>query len=190
VTGAPSPATPRRSARSPLADLGASLARLHRRARDSRPGRAVDLAARAAPRRPDVRDLDRPAPDPGTRTFWRLFTRAVFATEAANLSLLHVLTYVNQAGSVETLIDTSGGAQQDRVVGGTARIAELLAEELGDAVRLGRPRRGRPPRRERRRGGAVGRRAGPRPPRGRRAAADARRTARPTTRRFPPSGTC
>jgi monoamine oxidase len=122
-----------------LADLGASLTRLHRRARDIDP--AAPWTTRHA-QHLDARTFETwiaRHPTRATRTFWRLFTRAVFATEAANLSLLHVLTYVNQAGSVETLIDTSGGAQQDRVVGGTARIAELLAEELGDAVRLGCP---------------------------------------------------
>jgi monoamine oxidase len=122
-----------------LADLVASLARLHRRAR------AIDPATPWTTRHAqhlDARTFESWVarhPTRATRAFWRLFARAVFATEAANLSLLHVLTYVHQAGSVETLVETTGGAQQDRVVGGTARIAELLADQLGDTVRLGVP---------------------------------------------------
>ncbi len=122
-----------------LADLAASLPRLHRRAA------AVDPAQPWTTRHAqhlDARTFESwiaRHPTRGARTFWRLFTRAVFATEPANLSLLHVLTYVRQAGSVAALVDTTGGAQQDRVVGGTARIAEVLAERLGDRVRLDAP---------------------------------------------------
>jgi monoamine oxidase len=122
-----------------LADLATSMARFQRRVSQVDP--ATPWTSRHA-QHLDARTFESwiaRHPTRGTRTFWRLFTRAVFATEAANLSLLHVLTYVRQAGSVDTLIDTTGGAQQDRVVGGTARIADLLAEQLGDAVRLGAP---------------------------------------------------
>jgi monoamine oxidase len=122
-----------------LADLGASVARLHRRARGIDP--AEPWTARHA-QHLDARTFESWVarhPTRGTRAFWRLLTRAVFATEPANLSLLHVLTYVRQAGSVDVLIDTGGGAQQDRVVGGSVLIAERLAAELGAAVRLGTP---------------------------------------------------
>lgn len=120
-----------------LADLATSLARFQRRADGIDPVRPWHS--------PRAQHLDastfeswlRRHPTRGARMFWRLFSRAVFATEAANLSLLHVMTYVRQAGSVPALIDTAGGAQQDRVVGGTARIAEVLADRLEDRVRLG-----------------------------------------------------
>ncbi|MEX1164864.1 MAG: flavin monoamine oxidase family protein [Nitriliruptor sp.] len=122
-----------------LADLAASMARLHRQA--GRVDPAAPWTARHA-QHLDARTFETWVarhPTRAARSFWRLFARAVFATEAANLSLLHVLTYVRQAGSVETLIDTTGGAQQDRVVGGTARIAELLADQLDPSVRLDTP---------------------------------------------------
>jgi monoamine oxidase len=122
-----------------LADLGASVARLDRRARGIDP--AEPWTARHA-QHLDARTFESWVarhPTRGTRTIWRLITRAVFATEAANLSLLHVLTYVRQAGSVDVLTGTGGGAQQDRVVGGTVLIAERLAAELGGAVRLSTP---------------------------------------------------
>ena len=54
-----------------------------------------------------------------------------------DLSLLHVLFYTHSAGSFQNLIGTTGGAQQDRFVGGSALIAQRMADQLGAAtVRL------------------------------------------------------
>jgi monoamine oxidase len=64
------------------------------------------------------------------RDFFRIVTEAVWATLPANLSLLHALFYTKSAGSLETLITTSGGAQQDRVVGGMGQLAQRLAAGL------------------------------------------------------------
>jgi monoamine oxidase len=63
----------------------------------------------------------------------------VFAAEPGDLSLLHVLFYSHSGGSFQRLIDTTGCAQQDRFVGGSALIAERLAAALGSAVRLSAP---------------------------------------------------
>jgi len=74
------------------------------------------------------------------RSLLTLGAEAVFAAEPGDLSLLHVLFYSHSGGSFQTLIDTTGGAQQDRFVGGSALIAERLAGQLGPAsVRLGAP---------------------------------------------------
>jgi monoamine oxidase len=64
---------------------------------------------------------------------------AVFAVEPSELSLLHVLFYAASAGGWDDLLDTEGGAQQDRIVGGSQRISLRMAEELGDRVRLSTP---------------------------------------------------
>ncbi|MGH2723714.1 MAG: flavin monoamine oxidase family protein [Actinomycetota bacterium] len=69
----------------------------------------------------------------------RLFVEAVFTTEADMVSLLFALYYMRSGISLENLITTSGGAQQDRFVGGSHLVAVRLAERLGDAVRLGSP---------------------------------------------------
>ena len=53
--------------------------------------------------------------------------------------MLHVLFYSHSGGSFQRLIDTTGGAQQDRFVGGSALLAERLAAKLGDIVRLESP---------------------------------------------------
>jgi monoamine oxidase len=75
----------------------------------------------------------------GARTLLALAAEAVFAAEPGDLSMLHVLFYSHSGGSFQRLIDTTGGAQQDRFAGGSAVIAERLAISLGDVVRLEAP---------------------------------------------------
>ncbi|MFD1250233.1 flavin monoamine oxidase family protein [Nocardioides ginsengisoli] len=76
--------------------------------------------------------------EPEAVAYWQALVRGVFAAEPAELSLLHFLFYVKSNTSLEVLISTTGGAQEQRVVGGTHQISERLAEGLGDVVRLGR----------------------------------------------------
>ncbi|MFC7831071.1 flavin monoamine oxidase family protein [Streptomyces sp. NPDC057375] len=71
------------------------------------------------------------------RRFFRVLVPALFSAESPELSLLHFLFYVRSGTSLETLVATTGGAQETRVVGGTHQISEQIAAELGDAVRLG-----------------------------------------------------
>jgi monoamine oxidase len=63
----------------------------------------------------------------------------IWAVHPSQLSLLHVLFYINAAGGFERLANCDGGAQQDRVLGGSHMLAKRMAAELGDAVRLGVP---------------------------------------------------
>jgi monoamine oxidase len=74
------------------------------------------------------------------RDVLRLAIIGVWAAEPRDVSLLHVLFYIRSAGSIEILTDAEGGAQQDRVVGGTQLISLRMAEELGaTAVELASP---------------------------------------------------
>lgn len=74
------------------------------------------------------------------RSLFELATEAVWAAEPADVSLLHVLFYTHSGGGFNVLVGTGGGAQQDRFHGGSQRIAELLAEALGQGrVRLSSP---------------------------------------------------
>ena len=75
----------------------------------------------------------------GARSLLELGTEAVWAAEPADLSLLHLLFYINSAGGFESLLDTGGGAQQDRFVGGSQLISLRLAEELGKRIVLDAP---------------------------------------------------
>jgi len=63
-----------------------------------------------------------------------LACEAVWAADAADVSLLHFLAYASSGGGLQALISTDGGAQQSRVVGGSQLIALALAEGLEDAV--------------------------------------------------------
>ncbi|MFF7774868.1 flavin monoamine oxidase family protein [Streptomyces tanashiensis] len=70
------------------------------------------------------------------RRFFRLLVPTLFSAESPELSLLHFLFYIRSGTSLQTLVATTGGAQERRVVGGTHRISERMAAGLGDAVRL------------------------------------------------------
>jgi monoamine oxidase len=124
-----------------LAELALHVARLERLQRD------VDPAAPWS--HPDAAALDArtfasfaaPLRTRAARAFFDIAMRAIFATEPSNVSLLHVLTYLRSGGGFESLIDVRGGAQQDRVVGGTQQLSLGLASLLGDRVRLRSPAR-------------------------------------------------
>src|SRR5215217_1336093 len=75
----------------------------------------------------------------GGRTLMELGIEAVWAAEPADVSLLHVLFYIASAGGYDLLLDTSGGAQQDRFVGGSQLVAQRAAQDLGDRLVLGAP---------------------------------------------------
>ncbi|MEZ5373210.1 MAG: flavin monoamine oxidase family protein [Microthrixaceae bacterium] len=76
---------------------------------------------------------------PTGREYFRVACEAVFSAESADLSALHALFYAKSGTDLDTLLATDRGAQQDRIVGGSARIAEVMAERLGDRVRLDTP---------------------------------------------------
>src|SRR3954466_11332468 len=70
----------------------------------------------------------------GGRALIELGVQAVWAAQPADGSLLHVLFYCHSGGSFERLLDTEGGAQQDRFVGGSQLVSIRVAEALGDGV--------------------------------------------------------
>lgn len=69
----------------------------------------------------------------------QLAIESVFSAQPRDLSLLHVLFYIHSAGSLDNLINTEGGAQDSRIVGGSQRIALAMAAELGARVLLQAP---------------------------------------------------
>ena len=68
--------------------------------------------------------------------FLRLLVPALCSAEAEEMSFLHFLRFVQGAKGLNRLVSTTGGAQESRVVGGSHLIAERMATELGDRVRL------------------------------------------------------
>lgn len=73
------------------------------------------------------------------RAYFRLLTQALFSAEPEDLSALWSAYYIGTGGGLDTMISSAGGAQQDRVVGGSQQIAIALAEQLGDRVNLDAP---------------------------------------------------
>jgi monoamine oxidase len=73
------------------------------------------------------------------RNYFRVATEAVFSAQSGNLSALHALFYAHSGTDLEGLLSTEGGAQQDRIVGGSILIAQVMAEGLGDHVHLDSP---------------------------------------------------
>jgi monoamine oxidase len=132
-------ATPRLGAFA-LADLAQGLARFTRLAN------RVSLTEPWAT--PDAEVLDgqtfetwirRNLRTPTGRSYFRVVCEAVFAAESTDMSLLHALFYAHSGTDLETLISTDRGAQQDRIVGGSIRIAEAMAASLAERVLLGDP---------------------------------------------------
>lgn len=65
---------------------------------------------------------------------------AIWAHDPAAVNLLGGLSRIHEAGGLDNLTAVRGGVLQDRVVGGATRIAEVIADELGDdAVLCGCP---------------------------------------------------
>ena len=54
-------------------------------------------------------------------------------------SLLHLLFLARAHGSISKLFSIEGGGQESLVVGGAGEVARRMAEQLGDAVRVGQP---------------------------------------------------
>lgn len=109
---------------------------------------AASIDASAPWESEDAEELDRQALDTWLAgvtdnslvlRMFRVLVPALFSAESPELSLLHFLFYVKSGTSLETLVATTGGAQETRVVGGTHQISERMAAELGDRVRLNVP---------------------------------------------------
>lgn len=123
-----------------LADVGQAQARLDRLAR--RVPLDTPWAGPGAAHQDSMTFASWLSRNVGTRAARELLTvavRAVWACEPDDVSLLHVLFYLHSGGGWDSLIGTSGGAQQDRVVGGTQLLATGLAAGLGDRLLLDRP---------------------------------------------------
>lgn len=65
--------------------------------------------------------------------------RTTWGCEPDEVSLLHALHYIHQAGGLSSMLDTEGGAQEEHFVEGSHAIAVRVAERLGAAVRLDAP---------------------------------------------------
>jgi monoamine oxidase len=77
---------------------------------------------------------------PAGRDLFEMAVRGLFAAPDPNdVSLLNLLFLVRAHGKIEHLFSIEGGSQENLVDGGLGALAERLATELGDAVRLETP---------------------------------------------------
>ncbi len=123
-----------------LADLGQGLLRFQRLARRidlDRPWTSRDAARLDGQTfRSWIRRNLRTAVG---RAYFEIACESIWAAEPSDMSLLHALFYARSGTDLDSLIAVDRGAQQDRVVGGSVRVAEAMAVELGDRVRLSSP---------------------------------------------------
>jgi len=114
-----------------LADIGQAQARLNRMSRQV-PLDAPWTAPHATAW--DRQTLDswarRNLRTRGGRDVLQLAAEAIWAAQMSEPSLLHVLFYIRSAGGFEALTGVRGGAQQDRVAGGTQAISLAAAAGL------------------------------------------------------------
>lgn len=123
-----------------MGDIGYALWRLDRTARQLAPfDTTANPRMAALDKQTFASWINRHVRTRQGRNCMRLITETIFAAEPEDISAFWACSYVAAAGGAAMLINTEGGAQQDRIAGGSQLIAIRLAEKLGDAVRLGCP---------------------------------------------------
>ena len=75
----------------------------------------------------------------GERLLVEMATAATLGVMPRELSLLWFLFYIRSSGGLRDLLSTQDGAQDRRFVGGSQMISRLMADELGDKLRLASP---------------------------------------------------
>jgi monoamine oxidase len=73
------------------------------------------------------------------RDLFDMAVRGLFATDLNDVSLLHLLFLAHAHGGIDKLFSIEGGAQENMVTGGLGELADRIASELGDALRVGSP---------------------------------------------------
>nr|WP_255771517.1 FAD-dependent oxidoreductase [Microbulbifer guangxiensis] len=123
-----------------LLDLGQAMARFERMAKSIDPATPwTHPRAQEWDRQTLATWLQRNCKTRRARELFAIGIGAVFAAEPEELSLLHALFYARSGHSLERLLSVTGGAQQDRIHGGTAGLCTRMAMELGDDLHLNAP---------------------------------------------------
>jgi monoamine oxidase len=121
-----------------LSDLALSRLKLGRAVRNVDPQRPWDAPSAAELDSLTLADwLERNVRTRVARDLIELSAKTVWGAHPGELSLLWSLAYMAAGGGFEKLLDVEGGAQQDRVVGGSALISERMATALEGRVVLG-----------------------------------------------------
>lgn len=123
-----------------LLSLGQGMFRLDRMAR-SLPVEEPWLAKRAAAwdARSTADWIDANVPTRDAKHLLRATVRGLLTADPSEISLLHLLYLTRSAGGLSTLLSVEGGYQQDRISGGAQTMANIMAADLGDAIRCNSP---------------------------------------------------
>ncbi len=73
------------------------------------------------------------------RDFFKIAAEAIWATDPAEISLLHALFYIKSGRDLDTLMNIKNGAQEERFVGGAQTMADRLAASFPDTIQLNTP---------------------------------------------------
>jgi monoamine oxidase len=73
------------------------------------------------------------------KSLLRLAVLALLSVEPRDISMLYLLFYIHSGGGLTMLLATKGGAQQDRIVGGSQAVANAMARELGGRILYNSP---------------------------------------------------
>ena len=73
----------------------------------------------------------------GSRDLMAIMSRVTWGAEPDEVSMLHAVRYVKTSGGLDRMLDVVGGAQQDHFPHGSGEMAQRIAAELGDRIRLG-----------------------------------------------------
>lgn len=73
------------------------------------------------------------------RQFFKIAAEAIWATDPADISLLHALFYIKSGSGLDSLMNIKNGAQEERFVGGAQSVANKIATELHDCIQLNSP---------------------------------------------------
>ena len=123
-----------------LASLAVATARLDRLAKHV-PLDAPWDAVRA--RRWDAQTIgawiERNVPRGAARDIVRETLDGIFTSDLAEVSLLQALFLIHSHKNLAHLTSIEGGAQQDRLIGGTGALLGALRQRLGEAVRVAAP---------------------------------------------------
>ena len=123
-----------------LIDVEVARRRLNRMARTVSPQAPWEARRAASWDRQTMRTwIERNVRTGSAKTLIELVCSIAWGTSSDEISLLHVLFYLSSSGGFDKLVDTEGGAQQDRFAGGSQRVALWLAHQLGDRIRLSQP---------------------------------------------------
>jgi monoamine oxidase len=123
-----------------LAVVQAAIWAIEKRARNVPAGRPAEARnAQQWDRHTILSWCEKYIPSSDARDLIYLTARSILSAEPEEVSFLYFLHYIKNAGAIDPLVTTEGGAQQWRFVEGAQSLSDQLASRLPNPVHLGEP---------------------------------------------------